>query len=81
LYDQFVLTPAVEVYLKLTVMPNAIYRDVTLILSILMVEAIHSTETSVRTRATLRHIPEDGILHSRFCENLISFMLMLTFLS
>jgi hypothetical protein len=34
-----------------------------LILSILMMEAIISSETSVLTRTTRRHIPEDGIVH------------------
>jgi hypothetical protein len=29
--------------------------------SILMIEAIRSSETSVHTRSTWRHIPEDGI--------------------
>jgi hypothetical protein len=33
-----------------------------LILSTLMMEAIYSSETSLITRATLHHIPEDGIL-------------------
>jgi hypothetical protein len=32
-------------------------------------EAIHSSETSVHTRYTRRHIPEDGILHSYRREN------------
>jgi hypothetical protein len=37
-----------------------------------MMVAICSSETSVLTRATRRHIPKDGILHSHRCENLKS---------
>jgi hypothetical protein len=33
-----------------------------LILSTLEMEGVHSSETSVLTRATRRHFPEDGIL-------------------
>jgi hypothetical protein len=39
----------------------------------LMKEVIHSSETSVPTRATWHHIPE-GILHSHHCENLKSYI-------
>jgi hypothetical protein len=38
-----------------------------------MMEAMHSSETSLLTRATRCHISEDGILHSRDHENLKSF--------
>jgi hypothetical protein len=31
------------------------------------------SETSVHTRSTRHHIPEDGILHSHRCENLKSY--------
>jgi hypothetical protein len=38
-----------------------------------MMEAIHSSETTVLTRATWRNIPENGILHSHRRENLKSY--------
>jgi hypothetical protein len=43
-----------------------------LILSTLMMEPISSSETSAFIRATRRHIPESGILHSHRRENLKS---------
>jgi hypothetical protein len=42
--------------------------------SILKMEAIPSSDTSVHTRTIWRHIPENGILHSHRCENLKSYM-------
>jgi hypothetical protein len=41
----------------------------------LKMKAIRSSKTSLLTRATLRNIPEDGILHSHRRENLISYIL------
>jgi hypothetical protein len=40
----------------------------------LMMEAIHSLETLVLTRATWRNIPEDSIFHSYRPENLKSYI-------
>jgi hypothetical protein len=37
------------------------------ILIALTMEAMHSSETSVPTRATRRIIPEDGIIQTRIC--------------
>jgi hypothetical protein len=45
--------------------------------STLEMEAIYSSETSVHTRSTRRHFPEDGILHSHHCENLKSYKTIL----
>jgi hypothetical protein len=39
-----------------------------------MMEAIHSPETFGLARGTLRHIPEDGILHSHGSENIKSYI-------
>jgi hypothetical protein len=41
-------------------------------ISVSLMEAIHSSETPVLTRATLRTISEDGILHSLYREDLKS---------
>jgi hypothetical protein len=43
-----------------------------LIVFTLMLEAVHSCETSVLTRTPRRNITEDGILHSHSRENNIS---------
>jgi hypothetical protein len=44
------------------------------ILVTLVKDALHSTETSVLTRAAWHNIPEDTILHSHCRENLKSYM-------
>jgi hypothetical protein len=43
-----------------------------LILSTMIMGEIHSSETSVLTRAPWRHMPEESILHSHSRENLRS---------
>jgi hypothetical protein len=44
------------------------------ILVTLIMEAIRSSETTVHTKATVRYIPEDDILHSHRHENLKSYI-------
>jgi hypothetical protein len=44
------------------------------ILVILVMEAIHCSEMSILIRATRRHVPEDGILHSHCREDLKSYV-------
>jgi hypothetical protein len=46
------------------------------ILVTLMMEAMHSSKTSVLSRATQHNIPEDGILHSHRRENLKLYKLI-----
>jgi hypothetical protein len=60
-----------RVLLRLLITANVVPSSP--ILATLMVEEIHSSETSVLTRATRRHIQEDGLLHSHRRENLNSY--------
>jgi hypothetical protein len=58
--------------LQLLVTANVVPRLLTL--STQLTEEIHSSETSVLTTATRRHIPEDGIVYSHRCEDLRSYI-------
>jgi hypothetical protein len=57
---------------RLLVMANI--APSSLILVTLMMKALRSSETLVRTRVTWRNILEDDILHSHRCENLKSYL-------
>jgi hypothetical protein len=63
--------------LRLQVKPNQLAQSTEIIpaqaASSLADFSTRSSETSVNTRSTRRHIPDDGILHSHGCENLKSY--------
>jgi hypothetical protein len=64
-------------------LPSAVFSHLHTLVpgSILKMEAIRSYETSVYTRSTRRHIPEDGILHSHCRENLRSYIIVVYLVS
>jgi hypothetical protein len=63
------ITSIISVFLMAANVPNSP------ILVTLIMEAIRSSETSVLTRVTRRHIPDDGVLHSHHRENQKSYMI------
>jgi hypothetical protein len=66
-----------RIVLQLLVTANVVPSS--LILSILMMEEMRFSETSVFTRATRLHIPEDGIVHSHRRENPKSYVVLRLF--
>jgi hypothetical protein len=74
---QFSLLPKIKITLK-RMQPFDHAGSSLADFSTLKMEAISSSETSVHTRTTRRHIPENGILHSHRRENLKSYKIFLT---
>jgi hypothetical protein len=68
------LTHSVVLRSVLQLVVTAYVLPISLIPSTLMMKAMHSSETSVLTRATRLHIPEDGILHNHSREILKSYI-------
>jgi hypothetical protein len=66
------LDTATKTTTKLLITANVIPSS--LIISILMIEALRFSETSVLRRATRCHFPADGILQSHRSENLKSYI-------
>jgi hypothetical protein len=67
------ISPQIPYDLSCTLRPPAHAGSSLADFSTLKTEAIRFSETSVHTRSTQRHIPEDGILHSNRCKNLKSY--------
>jgi hypothetical protein len=52
---------------------NAIIPSSPILVTLMMMEVICSSETLVLTRATWHNIPQDDILHSHHCKNFKSY--------
>jgi hypothetical protein len=74
-FKRNVLNVFIRSVLRLLVTANVVSSSP--ILVTLILQAIRSSETSVLTRATLRNIPEDGILHSYLSGNLKSYIALI----